>query len=44
VVTLAEPSQPVPVPAVSAGGLVAMLLGIALVGLLALRPVRASGG
>jgi len=39
-VSLVEPSEPLPVPALSDRGLLAMLLGIALVGLLALRPRR----
>jgi hypothetical protein len=42
VVTLAEPSQPQPVPALSGRGLLAALLLLALAGAIVLRPPRRS--
>jgi len=44
VVTLAEPSQPVPVPALSDRGLLALLLCLSFAGAIALRPRRSSSG
>jgi hypothetical protein len=44
VVTLADPSPPVPAPALSGAGALAILLGLALVGTTALREPRSRAG